>query len=110
MLKAESQHRRLPIVVSPRGTFYTPTSEEGYGEAEATADLLSGKNSYAFQHLWIREATFFWRSKWVADEELLQFNHFPKGWKLLEGRPYQMAEAITPETARELFSSLQENP
>ena len=104
MLKAGSKHRELPIVVSPKGTFYTPTTPEGYGEAEAMSACLSGDRSCTLQHVWIGSETFFRGSRWMVGTEALQFGRFPKEWKILEGRPFQVPETVTPEFAKELTS------
>lgn len=99
MLKVDSLHRRLAILVAPDGNLYTPTSPKDYCEGQAMADMMMGKAGYSFQRLGIREKSFLRRRKWSAQNELLQFDHFPKGWKILEGRPYQMPKRITPEQA-----------
>ena len=100
MLTIDSLHRRLPILVNPCGDFYTPTFPEDYGEGNAMGDLLSGTTRYHFQRLVIREKSLLRRNKWKANRELLQFDHFPAGWQILEGRPYITPDSITPEQAR----------
>ena len=99
MLKVDSLHRRLPILVAPSGNFYTPTSPKDYCEGQAMADMMMGKQGYSFQRLRIREKSFLRRRKWSAQNELLPFDHFPEGWKILEGRPYRMPKRITPGEA-----------
>ena len=100
MLKVDSLHRRLPILVAPAGNFYTPTMPRDYCEGQAIADLMMGKSRYSFQQLGIREKSFLQRSKWVAGNELLLFDRFPKGWEIIEGRPWKSPKYITPEQAQ----------
>ncbi|KKK69788.1 hypothetical protein LCGC14_2930550 [marine sediment metagenome] len=100
MLKVDSLHRRLSIVMDSDWNFYTPTTPEGYCEGRAMADVMSGKNSYSFQRLGVREKSFcLWWSNWVAGNELLQFDDFPERWKIIEGRPWNTPKRVTPEQA-----------
>ncbi len=100
MLKVDSLHRRLSILVDPDGNFYTPTTPEGYCEGQAIADVMSGKGGYSFQRLGVRERSFLRRKCWVAENELLQFDNFPDGWEIVEGRPWASPKRITPEQAK----------
>ena len=104
MLKVNSLHRRLPILVNPCGNFYTHTYPEDYGEGNAIGDVLSGATRYCFQRLGIQEKSLLRRCKWKAERQLLQFDHFPAGWQILEGRPYMTPKHITPKQARERTS------
>ena len=102
MLKVGSLHRQLAILVDPDGNFYTPTCPKDYSEGQAMGELLAGKRLYCFQRLGVQEKSFLRRSKWVAEEELCRFDHYPRGWEILEGRPWQTPRKITPEKARKL--------
>lgn len=102
MLKVDSLHRRLSVLMAPDGNFYTPTTPRDYSEGQAIADLMLGKSKYSFQKLSIRWSSFrtpLKRSKWIAGEELREFDDFPKGWEILEGRPWDSPKSITPEQA-----------
>ena len=101
MLETDSQHRRLSILLNPSGNFYTPTYPEGYCEGQAVADTMLGSSRCTFQRLEIQEKSFLQRSKWIACANSLTFDSFPKGWKIIEGRPWQTPKSLTPEQARE---------
>ncbi len=101
MLKIGSLHRHLAILVDPSGDFYTPTTPKDYCEGQAIADVMLGKRGWSFQRLRVREGSFLRRSSWVAENELLQFDDFPEGWEILEGRPWCSPKRITPSQARE---------
>lgn len=110
MLKVNSLHRRLPILIAADGNFYTPTTPKDYSEGQAIADVMSGRSSYSFQRLSIRNQpslkrkglrAFLERSRWVAGDELLEFQDFPKGWEIVEGRSWNTPKSITPEQAED---------
>jgi hypothetical protein len=102
MLKVSSRYRRLAILVDPDGDFYTPSCPEDYSEGQAMGEMLLGKRLYCFQRLGVREKSFWRRTKWVAEVELCRFEHYPRGWEILEGRPWKTPKTITPEKARKL--------
>ena len=101
MLKVDSLHRRLSVLIDPDGNFYTPTTPRDYSEGQAMADMMMGKKRYSFQRLGVRERSFLRRRSWVAGSELLQFDNFPKRWEIIEGRPWETPKRITPERAEE---------
>ena len=108
MLKPGKTFRTLSILISPDGEFYTPTYD-GYSLDEAKpkvmAALLSGKKAYLFQKVspvFERFLIFFGRQTWEATRDTVAFDSFPKGWKILKGRPYQTPEKIDPEEAKRL--------
>lgn len=105
MIKADTVHRKLAIIVSPDGEFFTPTTPENYCEGQAIADVLSGKSNYTFRRVKIREKSLRKlqvRDKWIVQAVFVRFNHYPEGWEILEGRPFGFPKKITPEQAREL--------
>ena len=99
MLKVDSLHRRLSVLMDPDGNFYTPTTPRDYSEGQAIADVMLGKGGYSFQRLGVRERSFLRRRCWVAENELLQFDNFPEGWEIVEGRPWASPKRTTPEQA-----------
>ena len=99
MLRIDSIHRKLPLLVAPSGNFYTPATERGYTDADAIVSCLTGKGSYCFQQVGIQEPAVLRKSKWRAGEHLLTFNTFPPGWRILEARPHCTPTALTPEQA-----------
>lgn len=113
MLTPGKTYNRLPIIVSPNGEFFTPTTPKGYGEGQAIADVLSGRSRYFFQRLRVEETRFLRRRVWKAEPDVLEFeDQRQKGkpsiihdWQILAGRPFRAPEKITPNQAVELLAN-----
>lgn len=103
MLKEGKRYFRLPIVLSPDGEFYTPTTPPNYTEANAMADCLLGRKSYFFQKLVAIKHPFWRRLVWRATEDVADLEDDDVlRWDILAGRPFKMPRPITPRKAEEL--------
>ena len=111
MLRFGSLHRKLPIVVDPSGDFYTPTTPRGYNYGNAIADCMLGSKRCSLQRLSVQKVFFpgersfiplrrFRRAdRWVAQVSLVEFDSFPKDWRILAARSYRLPNALTPKQA-----------
>jgi hypothetical protein len=117
MLGFGSLHRKLAIVVSPSGDFYTPTSPKDYDEGQAIAECMMGSRKCFFQRLAVQEMyfpdfhsfiplpRFRHADQWIVQMGVIETEDFPEGWRILEARSYCVPNALTPKQAASVLKA-----